>query len=581
MNKINIQLVVLLFAFVIAGLMPTAMAANLTLVLNNTIDGTSTPLINNATNITSATLLDINGNPQGTATLGANNMTAMFDMSAGVNPGHYFIEVNNIAGALVPTRIDSNASDITQTVGRRLRNSYIGDASSPDYRIKSYPSAISSSHPVVNFASGANESKNAFVIVPGASNMIEVRVLNTDELLSNFSSSSGNLHDSTATSFQTWILGDTPGAVAGTFTGNNGHLGNATDNSSCIGCHTNLGTKPATFSAIATTNGWCFRCHNGPGGPSQGFIDPAIIIPPPTGGFNVSGFSLNNSDNTGLQGWTINISNGTINMQDETDVNGSYMFSGISNGTYTLTENPMTNWTNVSPSTVEVTVDGADLPDQNFTNMPKIVEVLPYVVSGFKLNSSDNTGLQGWTINISNDTINMQGVTDVNGSYMFSGISNGTYNITENPMTGWTNVSPSTIEVTVNGADLPNQNFTNILMAQPPVNAEVAYIVIVPYSVSLHTGEELQFHAQAYDANDTKIDANISYVIKNNQSNVGTITESGLFSAVKSGSVRITASSGDISDTAVVTVTNIDHRNRHGNRHHNSGGWQEYIGAVN
>src|SRR5450759_1397712 len=309
----------------------------------------------------------------------------------------------------------------------------------------------------------------------------------------------------------------------------------------------------------------------------------AVIITPPTGTnvYNVSGFSLNSSDNTGLPGWTINISNGTINMQDETDVNGSYIFSGISNGTYTLTENPMTNWTNVSPSTVEVTVNGADLPDQNFTNMPKIVEVLPYVVSGFSLNSSDNTGLQGWTINISNDTINMQGVTDVNGSYMFSGISNGTYNITENPMTGWTNVSPSTIEVTVNGADLPNQNFTNILMAQPPVNAEVAYIVIVPYSVSLHTGEELQFHAQAYDANDTKIDANISYVIKNNESEVGTITESGLFSALQSGRVRITESSGDISDTAVVTVTNIDHRHRHGNRHHNSGGWQEYIDEVN
>jgi hypothetical protein len=266
-------------------------------------------------------------------------------------------------------------------------------------------------------------------------------------------------------------------------------------------------------------------------------------------------------------------------MQATTDVNGFYMFSGISNGTYNITENPMTGWTNVSPSTIEMTVDGADMPNQNFTNMP--TEVLPYVVSGFKLNSSDNTGLQGWVINISNDTINMQATTDVNGFYMFSGISNGTYNITENPMTGWTNVSPSTIEVTVDGADLPDQNFTNILMVQPPVNPEVAYIIIVPYSVSLHTGEELQFHAQAYDANDTKIDANISYVIKHSKSNVGIITESGLFSALESGSVRITASSGDISDTAVVTVTDIDHRNRHGNRHHNSGGWQEYIGIVN
>jgi len=315
-----------------------------------------------------------------------------------------------------------------------------------------------------------------------------------------------------------------------------------------------------SFTNIAEINALTF-----PGNES----DHPLI--PPTGGFNVSGFKLNSTDNTGLQGWTINISNATINMQNVTDVNGSYMFSGLSNGTYTLTENPMTGWTNVSPSTIEVTVDGADVPNQNFTNMPTVV--LPYVVSGFKLNSSDNTGLQGWTINISNDTINMQGVTDVNGFYMFSGLSNGTYNISENPMAGWTNVSPSTIEVTVDGADVPNQNFTNMMIPPPP--SEVAYIVIIPYSVSLHTGEELQFHAQAYDANDTKIDANISFAIKYNRSKVGNVTESGLFSALKRGSVRVTASSGDISDTATVTVTNIDHRQRHGNRHHNDGGWQE------
>jgi len=313
--------------------------------------------------------------------------------------------------------------------------------------------------------------------------------------------------------------------------------------------------------------------------PNQNFTNmptvPVVLQP-----YVVSGFKLNSSDNTGLQGWTIRISNGTINMQDVTDVNGSYMFSSLSNGTYNITENPKPDWTNVSPSTIEVTVIGKDLPNQNFTNMPTVPVVLqPYVVSGFKLNSSDNTGLKGWTISISNGTINMQDVTDINGLYMFSGLSNGTYNITENPKPDWTNVSPSTIEVTVNGSNLPNQNFTNMLTAQPP-DLEVAYIVIVPYSVSLHTGEELQFHAQAYNANDTKIDANISYVIKNNKSNVGTITESGLFSALKSGSVRITASSGDTSDTAVVTVTNIDHRHRHGNRHHNSDGWQYGIGTV-
>jgi len=62
-------------------------------------------------------------------------MTAQFNLS-GINPGDYFIEVNDLAGDRVPTRIDSNESDINQSIGIRLRNSVIGNISDPTYRIK-------------------------------------------------------------------------------------------------------------------------------------------------------------------------------------------------------------------------------------------------------------------------------------------------------------------------------------------------------------------------------------------------------------------------------------------------------------
>jgi hypothetical protein len=283
------------------------------------------------------------------------------------------------------------------------------------------------------------------------------------------------------------------------------------------------------------------------------------------GSFNNSvTVTLNATDNTGGSG--VNETFYMVNGGPTTTYSAPFVVDtlGPDNATYWSTDKAG----NVEPQNIV-----------NFTISPTGANV--YNVSGFKLNSSDNSGIKDWLINISNSTMSLQDVTDSNGSYMFSGLSNGTYTITEGSMTGWTNVSPKSIGVTINGLDLPNQNFTNMPTTQPPVNLEVAYIVIVPYAVSLHDGDELQFHAQAYNENDKKIDASISYAIEDIESDVGTISSDGLFSALNSGDVRVTASNGDISDTAIVTVTSIDKPQRHGNRHHNRGGWHKDIGTVN
>jgi len=226
------------------------------------MDGTSTPIV---TNITSARLLDKSGATVKTATI-PDSMTAKFSLS-GLNPGDYFIEINGLAGDHLPTRIDSTASDIKQVTGLRLRNSIIGDLSNPTYRIKVYPSGLNS-HPVVNYNTGFNESIYNFIIVPGNTSKIEVRVLNTSEELSHFSTASLN-HPFPTVSFQNWIL-DFPGAST-----NHGRVYNNTD-SNCNGCHGNLDTKVTPYSSITTGNGWCFRCHYGKTGPRNGFVDPRV-----------------------------------------------------------------------------------------------------------------------------------------------------------------------------------------------------------------------------------------------------------------------------------------------------------------
>jgi protocatechuate 3,4-dioxygenase beta subunit len=416
----------------------TAPTPKLTLTLNNTMDGTSPPLVSN---ITSAVLLDTSGNNVANATL-PDNMTAQFNLS-GISPGDYFIEVNSLTGNHLPTRIDSNTSDINQSVGLRLRNSVIGNISNPTYRIKVYssgtPPVVNSSHPVVNYATGANESKYAFVIVPGNTSRIEVRVLNTSEELSNFSTTNPN-HDSLSVPFQTWILGDVRDST-GAFIGNHGHLGNSTDNSSCIGCHANLGTKPATFPPTSA-NGWCFRCHNGPGGPGQGFVDPTVVV---AANGTIAGNVTNASSHLAISGATVT-ANG---MMATTDANGSYNIT-IAAGTYTVTANATGYQTN---TTTGVVVTPGNMTIQDFALTPTAVPVVVPVLTTIMVSPStatlnvngtqvfnataldqNNTPIDGvnitWTVDNSTvgnvSPVNATTGTDGNTSTMFTALATGT-----------------------------------------------------------------------------------------------------------------------------------------------------------
>ena len=87
-------------------------------------------------------------------------------------------------------------------------------------------------------------------------------------------------------------------------------------------------------------------------------------------------------------------------------------------------------------------------------------------ISGFVLNGNDNSGISNWSIILSNNsTFTNTTNTTVNGKYQFSGLYNGSYNISEVVMPGWKPVGPTTIKLIINGSDINNQNFTN----KPPV----------------------------------------------------------------------------------------------------------------
>lgn len=100
------------------------------------------------------------------------------------------------------------------------------------------------------------------------------------------------------------------------------------------------------------------------------------------------------------------------------------------------------------------------------------IPAVTFNISGFKLNDEDNMGIPDWKIMLLNATTGLEienTTTDSTGFYNFTGIANGTYNVTEEMKSGWTNVSPMSLILTINGMDMINENFTNIVITEAPV----------------------------------------------------------------------------------------------------------------
>ncbi len=253
-----------------------AAAGKLTLSLQTSLDGEGDI---KATSITGAQLTS----PDGTVVINGNvsGGTASFDMS-GIAAGDYFITVNDLTDDLVPTRIDDTSTDSNQFVGQKLRVTVIGNLSDPTYRIMTF-SKGQGEHPVVVYSDGSDDIPEqyayALLSLKTSPQKLEINVLGTASQLNSYSPGTP-IHPSTSTAvnptFSNWILGESSHA----------YDYNGTD-SKCIICHSNMDTKPASFTQVASNNGWCYRCHYGKEGIDNGFIDaaretPVSTTPPPT-----------------------------------------------------------------------------------------------------------------------------------------------------------------------------------------------------------------------------------------------------------------------------------------------------------
>jgi hypothetical protein len=86
--------------------------------------------------------------------------------------------------------------------------------------------------------------------------------------------------------------------------------------------------------------------------------------------FCISGYKLNNLDDTGLKGWTINLkdASGAQIATTTTGTDGSYQFCGLFPGSYTVCEVMQAGWKSVGDTCKPVTLDCGDVTNIDFRN---------------------------------------------------------------------------------------------------------------------------------------------------------------------------------------------------------------------
>jgi hypothetical protein len=156
------------------------------------------------------------------------------------------------------------------------------------------------------------------------------------------------------------------------------------------------------------------------------------------------------SNGSGLSGVTVALS-GVNSATTITDANGNYAFTGLANGSYTVT--PSKAGFTFSPASSPQTVSGADIPGVNF--IATAAQASTFSISGQV--TSSGSGLSGVTVALSGAS-SATTITGANGNYAFTGLYNGSYTISPSRK-GFT-FNPTSRAETVSGANTPGVNFS-------------------------------------------------------------------------------------------------------------------------
>jgi len=156
-----------------------------------------------------------------------------------------------------------------------------------------------------------------------------------------------------------------------------------------------------------------------------------------------------------MQGVTVALSGLTTltTASTKTDDSGNYSFQVVENGDYTLTASE-TGYS-FSPSTIPVTINNADVSEQNF-----IADT--YSISGTI--TAGEMPFPGVTVSLSG-TATASTTTTSMGHYVFYVTQKGIYIVT--PSKSGYSFNVTNASVTINNSDITNLNFSTVTYSIP------------------------------------------------------------------------------------------------------------------
>ncbi len=241
-------------------------------------------------------------------------------------------------------------------------------------------------------------------------------------------------------------------SISGTIGGTGGNgasvtlsgAGSATTTANASGAYTFSGLASGTYTVTPSHAGFTFNPASQNATIAQAnvtainFAATAQAAPK----FSISGTI---SPAAGGAGATVTLS-GAANATTVANNAGAYSFTGLVNGTYTLT--PSRSGFTFSPGSQNTTISGANVTGLNFT-----VVAQTFSISG----TIGGAGGNGASVTLSGAG-SATTTANASGAYTFSGLASGTYTVT--PSHAGFTFSPGSQNATVSGANVTGINFT-------------------------------------------------------------------------------------------------------------------------
>jgi len=171
----------------------------------------------------------------------------------------------------------------------------------------------------------------------------------------------------------------------------------------------------------------------------------------------ISGYKADACTKATLPGWNITLTNATHTVSQLTGPDGKYEFCNLKPGDYTIAEEVRSGYGAITTVSNPVNLSCKNITDQNFTNQKLLC------INGTKYNDCTGAGLEGWTINLTDESGVVTSITtDADGKYSFCGLESGNYTVCEVLQAGWKNVTPVCVPVKLVCDNLDDVDFHNV-----------------------------------------------------------------------------------------------------------------------